>query len=214
MRWGILTLLGASLLAGCTAAQMKAAQIRNNNQAALQQLHACAGAAYNAPENAVARSHIPFNALQPSIEQLSDTSYLNDSDKSAVIALHDGYATCRKNVADQLAKATPTLVPILVAAWGKDDDLLVELLQKKLTWGDFTRSVRELSTSTQTQLVAEGQRIDHGLAVENQQELAAQQRAFAAFAQYEQNQQIINSMNRPVFTNCTGNAFVVNCVSH
>jgi hypothetical protein len=100
----------------------------------------------------------------------------------------------------------PTLVPIVLVAITKSEDSLIDLIQKKQSWGAHVKRVRDAIIAGTAELQAEGRRITSELQQSHEAELAqrqaAAQAATAALAQYAQTQQIIANMNRPVFTNC------------
>jgi hypothetical protein len=205
----------AALLGGCaTAAQRQAEAIRVNGQAATQQLQACEQAVYNDPAAQPIHRHIPIDVRDVTLEQLTDKSSATDDDISTLLSIHPRNVACRQAYLDQIGKTTPTFVPIIATFYARAEDSLIDLLQKKQSWGEHTRRVRDLSLDARSQLVAEGRHIDSGLARANQAELAQRQAAANAILQYMQTQQVINAMNRPVYTNCTGFGYSVNCVSH
>ena len=81
--------------------------------------------------------------------------------------------------------------------------------------------MRDVVIAGTADLQAEGQRIMAGLQQSHEAELAQRQataQAMAAsFAQYAQTQQIINSMNRPTFTNCLRVGYqgsMLNCTTY
>jgi hypothetical protein len=113
-------------------------------------------------------------------------------------------------------------VPIYTAFYAASENSLIDLIQRKQSWGEHARRVKAEVTKTEAELVAEGRRIDGGLQQSHEAELQRRQAASAAFLQYSQTQQIINAINRPVVTNCNSfgtlasNSFgaTTNCVTH
>jgi hypothetical protein len=102
----------------------------------------------------------------------------------------------------------------VAAALSKNEDYLIALIQKKITWGEYVKGLKDAWTETyRPQLIAEEQRIFAGLAQKNAAELAQRQAAANAMAQYFQIEQIINNMNRPVVTNCMSFDKSVRCTS-
>jgi hypothetical protein len=59
-----------------------------------------------------------------------------------------------------------------------------------------------------------GQNIQNNLQQSHQAEIAQRQAAANSMMQYYQTQQIINNMNRPINTTCTGFGNMVNCTTH
>src|SRR5262249_48400354 len=106
---------------------------------------------------------------------------------------------------------------IMLAAITKGEDSLIDLIQKKQSWGAHVRRVRDATIEGTAELQAEAQRITTGLQQSHEAELAqrqaAAQAAAAALAQYAQTQQIIANMNRPVFTNCFQISNMLDCTT-
>jgi hypothetical protein len=208
----------AALLAGCaTAAQRQYQAMASNNQSAVQELQACTKALYDSPEYAPLRRHAPYKVSDATLEQLSDNSLATDDEIKLILALHPQLQSCRKQALDRITQSTPTLVPIMLGVVTKGEDSLIDLIQKKQSWGAHVRRVRDVVVAGAAELQVEGQKIMAGLLQSHEAELAQRQAAAqamaASFAQYAQTQQIINSMNRPVFTNCSEMGNMLNCTT-
>lgn len=201
-------------LAGCaTVAERQYRAIVSNNSAAAAQLRACYAKIYNSPVAAPLRRHVPLSIDDVTLQQLSDSNFATDDEIKAILREHPLIVACRKAALHKIGLATPTFVPIIAAAYGKTDDLLVELIKKKISWGAFMTGVRNVSTNLRAELSAEGQRITAGLERSQEAELARRQEAARAFQEYMQRQEVINSLNRPTITNCYRMGYSVNCVS-
>jgi hypothetical protein len=195
----------AVLLAGCaTAAQRQYQAMASNNRSAVQDLQACTIAVYDSPEFAPLRRHFPYKASDATLEQLSNNSLATDDEIKLILEVHPKLQSCRKQALDHISQSTPTLAPIMLVAMTKSEDSLIDLIQKKQSWGAHVRRVRDSVIAGTAELQAEGRRITSELQQSHEAELAqrqaAAQAAAAAFAQYAQTQQIIANMNRPV--NC------------
>jgi hypothetical protein len=207
-------LLTGALLAGCTtAAQRQYQAIKSNNQSALQDLQTCAMAVYNSPEFAPLRRHVHFKPTDATLEQLTDANVATDEEIRVILEEHPKLQSCRQRTLDQISQTTPTAVPIFLAITTKSEDSLIDLIQKKQSWGAHVRRVRDVTIAGDAELQAEGQRVVAGLQQSHEAELARRQAAADAFVHYSQTQQIINNMNRPIITNCDRVAGMVNCVS-
>jgi len=95
----------------------------------------------------------------------------------------------------------------------KGEDSLIDLIQKKQSWGAHVRRVRDATIEGTAEVQAEERRIVAGLQQSHEAELAQRQRAAEALSQWAQTQQVINAMNHPVITNCNAFGSMVNCVS-
>jgi len=116
------------------------------------------------------------------------------------LEVHPKFQSCRKQALDRISQSTPTLAPIMLVAMTKSEDSLIDLIQKKQSWGAHGRRVRDATIAGTAELQAESQRIVAGLQQSHEAELAqrqaAAQAASAALAQYSQTQQIIANMNQ------------------
>lgn len=228
----VLTLVFSITLAGCTTqADRQANEIVQNTKAIEAQLLNCVTAVYNSPDFAPLRPHVPLMITNATLEQLTDASNATDDEIKAIYAVYPQTQACRNAALQSLAPLTPTIVPILTAEFEKRDASLIDLVQRKSTWGDHVRSGKEVAITTQAQLITAYQQIEAQLQQSRDAELARRQAAIQAaanaMAEYGQRQQMINNMNRPVFTNCTssgqafGNSFggaygnaTTNCTTH
>jgi len=199
------TLWIAVLVAGCaTAAQRQYQAMVNNDRSAVQDLRACSETVYNSSEFAPLRRHIPFRANDATLEQLSDNSLATDDEVKIILVVHPQLQSCRKQALDRISQSTPTLVPIMLVVITKGEDSLIDLIQKKQSWGAHVRRGRDAVIAGTAELQAESRRITSELQQSHEAELAQRQAAAqataAALAHYAQTQQIINNINRPV--NC------------
>jgi hypothetical protein len=202
------------LIAGCsTAAQQQYQAIASNNRSAVQELQACSLVIYDSPEFAPLRRHVPYKATDATLEQLSDNSLATDDEIKIILSVHPHLQSCKKQALDRIAQSTPTLVPIMLRVVSKGEDSLIDLIQKKQSWGAHVRRGRDVATAGTAELQTEGQRIVAGLQQSHEAELAQRRQAAEALAQWAQTQQMINAVNRPVITNCNQFGGMVNCVS-
>jgi hypothetical protein len=204
-----------ALLTGCaTAAQRQAQQIKVTTQSTVAQLKSCVAAVYNSAVYNAIRPHLPLDIRDATLEQMTSTAKVTDEEIKAIYAQHPQMQACRKTALESLEPVTPTLVPILADEWDKNEQMLIELVQRKITWGEYVTRGKERTVETTQRLTAAAQQIDAGLQRSYEAEMAQRQRAADAMMQFHQNQQLINSLNRPVITNCQGFGNMVNCVSN
>lgn len=215
----------ALVLGGCaTEAQMRAGEMSRTGEGAFATRKACMTTVFNSNEFTPLQAHMPVNVTQATLEQLSDSRLITEVEARAVFKVHPRIQECRRYYLDHISSAFPTIVPIMAGMYAKDDTQLVQLVQKKISWGLFTSSVRANSAEAEAQIATEYQRINAGLQQSHEAEMARRQaaaNAMAAYAQQQQiinnmnaqQQQIINNMNRPVVTNCNAYGNSVNCVT-
>jgi hypothetical protein len=202
-------------LAGCaTNAQRQAQQIAQNWQTTASELQACTSEVYNAPESEPLRRHLPYNVLNATLEQLTDSAKASDDEIKAIYAQNPKLQECRNSALHSLSTTTPTVVPILIDGYQKNDQIVIDLVQKKITWGEANQRAKALAVQMQKQLTDASQQIEANLERSNAAELAQRQAASNALARYLQTQQMINALNRPVTTNCMGTGYTVNCTTY
>lgn len=223
-RYVALAIVAAALTSCATGAQREAETMRANIGAATAQRKACTDAVFASPGFDPLRSHIPVDVTQASLEQKMDTNFATDAEAKAILTEHPLVQACKTAFLNQLATTHPTIVPILAAQSAKGDDLLIGVVQKKITWGDYVRRMADLAADTRLAVNAEGQQIDARLQEENREELAQRQAAAEAFAQAAQaaaaqqqailaQQRAAIAASRPVITNCNQLGTMTNCVT-
>jgi len=210
----VFALVGLLLVAGCaTAAQRQYQAISTNNQAVGAEAMACLRSIYDSPEAAPLRPHSPLDAREATLPQLADASLASKAEIDAIYLLHPRLKACQRTVLDGLARSTPSIVPILADQYSKGDDDLLLFVQRKMSWGEIVRHRRDRGLAAQAAMQAEGRRIVGSLEQQHVGELAQRQAALDAIARWAQTQQLINAMNKPVYTNCSQFGSMTNCVS-
>lgn len=213
-RAAIATLALILVLGGCaTQAERQFQTMRADNKAAADQFNECTTAVYNDPEISVLRAHLPLKSADATLQQLSDQSYISPTEYNAVSVRHAKNKECRRVFLHYVSLSEPALVPVFISSYNKGDDALIELMQRKVTWGEYVRDGRDRAAASAAALREEHRRVVSGLKQDHEAEMARRQRATEALAAWAQTQQIINAANRPVVTNCTGFGNTVNCVS-
>src|SRR5712691_6655071 len=101
----------------------------------------------------------------------------------------------------------PTFAPIVVKLTTTEDNYLIELLQKKLRWGEFLQRVRAALNERDADIAAQGKRMMAGLQQAHGAELERRRAAVQAIGQalqeYGRAQQTIGSMNVNRGLHCT-----------
>lgn len=189
--------------------------MRQNAQAALERAKVCLENVFDEPEFQSLAAHMPMDLKgNPSMEQLIDSGVPNDEDTKKLIKLHDEIEPCRQQLVKDYMGIAPSIASILIEGYEKGDLITANLVQHKITWGEANKKRQALKAEITQKITAAAQEIDRGLAEENAAEIANRQRAFNAWMQWQQNQQLINTLNRPVTTNCTQFGNTTNCTSY
>ena len=213
---GIYLFFGLLLLTSCaTPAQMRAASIRQNALAALERAKLCLGNVMDDSGFQSLAVHMPMDLKgNPSMEQLIDNGVPNDGDTKKLIKLHDEIEPCRQQLVKDYMGIAPSIASILIDGYEKSDLITADLVQHKITWGEANKEHQALKAEITQKITEAAQEIDRGLAEENAAEIANRQRVFNNWMRWQQNQQLINTLNRPVTTNCTQFGNTTNCTSY
>jgi hypothetical protein len=151
------------LLVGCaTQAQRQFQAIKVGNREHAERMKACTANVYNSPENAPLRPHLPFAVSDLTLQQLSDTSFATATEIQAIFVTHPGMHECRKALLAATTQTEPSLVPILIASYNKNEDDLLAVTQQKIAWGEYAHRIRDRATETRATLQAEDHRVVQG----------------------------------------------------
>jgi hypothetical protein len=204
----------ASFLAGCvTSADRQYKAMINDNQGAWQTIEECSTAIFYSSDFEPLRRHTPFSVNQATLQQMTDSSLATEDEIAAFFKIQPEKQACRTPFLNRISQTMPTLAAVWASMFAKSDDSVIDLIKKRQSWGDHIRRLRDASAEADSQAALEGHRIAEGLQRSNDAELARRQAAVNAMLQYNQTQQIINNMNRPVLTYCNQHGSATSCMS-
>ena len=186
------------LLTGCLAQRQREA---------VQAGTSCLLAAYSSPNAAPLRVHEPFNVNEATLAQLADNSFATEAEIASVSAVHPRLRGCQNEFLGQLEKLAPAFAPIFAESDRDADDDTVALIQRKMTWGDYTKRRRDRAIAGQEAIIAE----ERKLAAEDQARAAAMIQGLAAAYAITQAAQPAPPP-RATFTTCTQQGAFLNCV--
>jgi hypothetical protein len=205
-------------LAGCampTGAQRQVQQVGLSLREGAAQLKACIRTIQNKPEYALLLPHtLDPDVTQPTMAMLTDERLPSPDEARLWAARHDEMSICRDQAQQVLSSVRPGAASIVAASRAASDVLGVQLVERKITWAEFARRGQGLNAETKLQLAAADREWMADRNAEHRDELARRERAANALMQWSLGQQMINSGNRPVITNCNGFGNSLNCVSH
>src|SRR5258708_15121260 len=169
-------LLALLALAGCaTAAQRQAEQIGTNTQATGDQFRACVTTAYYAPESASFRLHVPFDIRDATLQQMTSTAKITDEEIQAIYVLHPRVNDCRKTAREGFARTTPSIVPLYTDTFNRGELALIDLIERKVTWGEYVTGAKARNVELNAKLTAAFQQIGTNLQQSHQAEMANRQ---------------------------------------
>jgi len=115
---------------------------------------------------------------------------------------------------------SPSIAFVFVQHYYALDLILSYLIERKITWGEANKRLSASFLDLQTQSISTVKQLDRELSAAHNNELAQRQAAYNSFRQWRQNQealrqnqQMIDSLNRPVITDCTKFGSGVRCTS-
>jgi hypothetical protein len=218
----IIAICAFAFVAGCsTAAQRQAALMMQQAKPVMERGTICMAAVKNNPIYEPLARRTPFDGRDnATLRQLADTDKANEEEIELIIAANNESTPCRQYVVEGFMKILPSLVTIFVESYHQLEIAMVDLIQRKITWGEYNQRRTVLRDDMNAKGRVEVARLERDFATSHYNELAQRQAALNALAQWAdrqtalmQNQQIINRLNRPVITTCSGSAYYVNCTS-
>jgi hypothetical protein len=188
--------------------------MNQTEQAAVAELKTCLAGVYALPEADPLRDRMSLDTRDTTLDQLTDKTKATPEQIGAIKFLHPKAGQCRKVALEKIELVEPGAATIFAEEMNKSETALIQLIEGNTTWGAYNAARKENIAAATPKLVAEHQQMMNGLQRSHEAELAQRQAAANAMQEYFQNQQMINAMNRPVMTNCTGFGNSVNCITH
>jgi hypothetical protein len=142
------------------------------------------------------------------------------AEKEDLMVVYDRLAVCRKNTLNNLGSVHPDFVALLARWYSENDETLVMILKEEVTIGAANEVLNKRFAKRNDEWNAVANGIYQQLQTSYQIEMANRQRAAAAMQQWnyqqqlQQNQQLINSLNRPTTTNCYQVGNNINCTNY
>jgi hypothetical protein len=191
-----------SLVAGCVAPNQR--QAKPPAPSVADQLTACMLAVRNSDDAAPLRARIPFDAREATLAQMTDPAKASDGEIKAIYVLHPRVKSCRREALDKLTGPAPAIAAIMGDTWEKSEQSLIDLVQRKITWGEYVRRVKEITAAATKELAVAVQR-------ERRDEAAQRQAALDARARFRQTQRIIDAMSQRPTMDCMTMGNMTHC---
>ncbi len=98
--------------------------------------------------------HISLNSDKkgPTLEQLTDSGMPSDDDVQDIIALHKDKQACREQTLEFYKKFSPGTVPMLLQAYDAADLITADLIERKITWGEYNKKITALKDDFRSKL--------------------------------------------------------------
>jgi hypothetical protein len=125
-----------------------------------KQAQECHDVAARKPEYQVLQAHMPLAGIdQADLRQMADERLISSSEIVALTDWSNDMQQCRNEIV--AAGADDSLsgyVPIVLAEWDRQDQVVVQLIQRKISWGEAVLRLRESRTTLLTGINEESQR--------------------------------------------------------
>jgi hypothetical protein len=184
-------------VSGCqTRAQMEAKELQEKSAAAKVSLDACLAVIEGKPFYAMVDRKTRFKG-GPTFEQKADTAMITPEEAAAVMDVRNYQEGCRQQFLEHLTGRMAAAKPVFLDSWARSDANLVGLINKKLSWGDYNLKRAESTSQFNKELAEVDRRTVEGLNQEHQAQVKAVKDTAAALQRWNDQQQLLNAINRP-----------------
>jgi hypothetical protein len=127
----------------CTTRDAEQRQFIQTAESTLQEAQKCRSSVASKEEYRALAIHLPLVEINhATLTQMADTSLASHADYSAISDWQMDIRACRDRVLGLIQDVDPRYVPIVLAEWNEDDEVLVQLARRKLAWGDAVMRLR------------------------------------------------------------------------
>lgn len=195
VRLGRMAILASALLAGCTPTPREyATQVGQETDQDAATFSACLKEIRSRPQYAPLLAHVSDLDTGPTMAQLTDEATPSGDDARLLAARFDATNTCRTKFMTDLSTVRPDLVIILAPAFTKREDVVVLLVERKITWADAARRTRTIAQDMQ-QRIALANRVWISDLAAHRPDSAQRQAAALALMRWSSQQQVFDAVN-------------------
>lgn len=224
--------LSLILMAGCaTEAQKKMTGISENLDTGMSSAKACINDVQTKPKYNILSRYYPQND-DFSLEQLTNQSLPTDAEAKLYIQFANEMKSCRRIVLETLNKVSPYVKAEVMSYELQLDKVSIEIAQRKITWGEASRKVKEISVAENNELLRVSSQIESSLNQQHNAELQSRRAAGEALGEalqtsgyalqqgiyqqqvLRQNRQNLSNANRSINTSCNNFGSTINCSSY
>lgn len=224
--------LSLLIIASCaTEAQKKMTGISETLDIGTNSSKACIKDVQTNPKYNLLSKYYPQND-DFTLEQLSSRSLPTNSEANLYMQFANDMKSCRKIFLETLNKISPHFKASVMNSELQLDKVGVEIAQRKITWGEASRRVKEISVVENNELLRAATQIETNLNQEHYAEMQNRRVAGEAFGEalqasgsalqqgayqqqiLRQNREVINNTNRSINTNCSNFGNTISCTSY
>jgi hypothetical protein len=133
----VLCLMGAA----CASSDTESKELLDTAQTSIRAGSECRSSVSSMPEYRSLAKHMPLvDVNEATLTQMTDTSFATRNDYYVIADWQRDIRACRARPLEVIEREDPLYVPIVLTGWNNDDVVL--LAQRKLTWSDAVMRLR------------------------------------------------------------------------
>jgi hypothetical protein len=176
----LLLLVAACQTAGETSFQTETSAL----DTAVQQAQECHAAAARKPEYHVLQAHMPLADIEEAdLGQMADARLISASEIMVLADWSRDIQQCRNEIVAAATRSNlSAYVPVVLAHWDRQDRIVVQLVQRKIPWGEAVLRLKASRTVFLTGISEENDRRGSAVSRAAEAEQANQAAMLNAFA--------------------------------
>jgi hypothetical protein len=154
----------------------------------------CGNGVYNDPQFSSIATHIPFNPDFSSLAQLSDQRLATRLEITLLFDFDSAFAKCPSAFLEKMKTIAPAMAVIIADGYTKNEYITIDLIERKLTWGDYANKRKDNYHDAVASLGVEIQRIQRETNQESEGDTAERQNVLNALTRYHQSLQSVGRL--------------------
>jgi hypothetical protein len=157
--------------AACASSDTESRELVDTTESSIRAGTECRSSVSGTPEYRTLAPHMPLvDVNEATLTQMTDTSLASRDDFYVIADWQRDIRACRARLLEVIEREDPLYIPIVLTGWNNDDEVLVLLAQRKLTWGDAVMRLRVNRAETLTKVADQ---LSRSMAQLNQEREAA-----------------------------------------
>jgi hypothetical protein len=151
---------------------------------AVQQAQECHAAAARKPDYEMLRAHMPLADIdQADLRQMAEAKLISPSEIMVLANWSHDIRQCRNEIVAAATRSSlSAYVPIVLAHWDRQDRIVVQLVQRKIPWGEAVLRLKASRTGLLTDISEENDRRSSAISRSAEAEQANRAAMLNAFA--------------------------------
>jgi hypothetical protein len=157
--------------AACASSDIESRELVETAESSIRAGSECRSSVSGTPEYRSLAQHMPLvDVNEATLTQMTDTSLATRNDFYVIADWHRDIRACRVRLLEVIEREDPLYIPIVLTGWNNDDEVLVLLAQRKLTWGG---ALMRLRANRAEMLAKAADQVSRSMAQLNQEKEAA-----------------------------------------